>query len=253
MEGCLPLFPAIDWLSLFRMAAARLFAPKEDAKPVETVSISQQAEQILDTYVDTILRYAYSYLHNRSDTEEVLQDTAKQQIGEVEAVTKFCTDCYDLLYAQATAMSLEAEKPEQLRRRLAASISMAETVQPVLELAARCARQTQPARVSSKAVRLAMRRIQSDYAQPLSLEQVAAEVHLTPEYFSRIFKEEVGVTFVNYLTDVRLRHSVQMLESTAKRVQDVAQAVGYPNVSYFSTIFKKKYGMSPYEYRHRSE
>lgn len=78
MEGCLPLFPAIDWLSLFRMAAARLFAPKEDAKPVETVSISQQAAQILDTYGDTILRYAYSYLHNRSDTEEVLQDTLIQ-------------------------------------------------------------------------------------------------------------------------------------------------------------------------------
>ena len=78
MEGCLPLFPAIDWLSMFRMAAARLFAPKEDAKPVETVSISQQAAQILDTYGDTILRYAYSYLHNRSDTEEVLQDTLIQ-------------------------------------------------------------------------------------------------------------------------------------------------------------------------------
>ena len=78
MEGCLPLFPAIDWISLFRMAAARLFAPKEDAKPVETVSISQQAAQILDTYGDTILRYAYSYLHNQSDTEEVLQDTLIQ-------------------------------------------------------------------------------------------------------------------------------------------------------------------------------
>ena len=78
MEGCLPLFPAIDWLSLFRMAAARLFAPKEDAKPVETVSISQQVAQILDTYGDTILRYAYSYLHNQSDTEEVLQDTLIQ-------------------------------------------------------------------------------------------------------------------------------------------------------------------------------
>ena len=78
MEGCLPLFPAIDWLSLFRMAAARLFAPKEDAKPVETVSISQQAAQILDTYGDTILRYAYSYLDNQSDTEEVLQDTLIQ-------------------------------------------------------------------------------------------------------------------------------------------------------------------------------
>ena len=78
MEGCLPLFPAINWLSMFRMAAARLFAPKEDAKPVETVSIKQQAAQILDTYGDTILRYAYSYLHNQSDTEEVLQDTLIQ-------------------------------------------------------------------------------------------------------------------------------------------------------------------------------
>lgn len=78
MEGCLPLFPAIDWPSLFRMAAARLFAPKEDAKPVETISIKQQAAQILDTYGDTILRYAYSYLHNQSDTEEVLQDTLIQ-------------------------------------------------------------------------------------------------------------------------------------------------------------------------------
>ena len=78
MEGCLPLFPAIDWLSLFRMAAARLFAPKEDAKPVETVSIKQQAAQILDTYGDTILLSAYSYLHNQSDTEEVLQDTLIQ-------------------------------------------------------------------------------------------------------------------------------------------------------------------------------
>lgn len=77
-EGCLPLFPAINWLSMFRMAAARLFAPKEDAKPVETVSIKQQAAQILDTYGDTILRYAYSYLHNQSDTEEVLQDTLIQ-------------------------------------------------------------------------------------------------------------------------------------------------------------------------------
>ena len=95
--------------------------------------------------------------------------------------------------------------------------------------------------------------MRENYAQPLSLEQVAAEVHLTPEYFSRIFKEELGITFVNYLTDIRLSRSVQLLETTALRVQNIAQSVGYANVSYFSTIFKKKYGMSPYEYRHRSQ
>lgn len=185
--------------------------------------------------------------------EEFFQETAKQQIGEVDLVTKFCTDSYDLLYAEAVSLGLEAEDPEQIRARLATSISMAEICHPVLELAERCSRKSSPFQPKSKAVRLALNYIRSNYAQPLSLEQVAAEVYLTPEYFSRIFKEEMGITFVNYLTDVRLRHSVQMLETTALRVQDVAQAVGYSNVSYFSTIFKKKYGMSPYEYRHRSE
>lgn len=185
--------------------------------------------------------------------EEFFRETAKQQIGEVDVLTKFCADSYDLLHAQATALGLEAEDPEQVRAGMAVSISMSEICRPVLELAQRCGQKVNPSQPRSKAVRLALSYIRSNYAQQLSLEQVAAEVYLTPEYFSRIFKEEMGVTFVNYLTDVRLRHSVQMLETTALRVQDVAQAVGYPNVSYFSTIFKKKYGMSPYEYRHRSE
>lgn len=185
--------------------------------------------------------------------EEFLQETVKQQIGEVDLLTKFCADSYDFLYAQAVSLGLDAENPEQVRARLAASTSVTEVCRPVLELATLCGGQARPAQPRSKAVRLALNHIRTNYSQSLSLEQVAAEVHLTPEYFSRIFKEEMGVTFVNYLTDVRLRHSVQMLETTALRVQDVAQAVGYPNVSYFSTIFKKKYGMSPYEYRHHSE
>ena len=185
--------------------------------------------------------------------QEFLEMTTQQQIGEVDMVTKFCADSYDFLYAQAVSLGLDAENPEQVRTKLASSISMSETCQPVLELAARCARQIRPAQPSSKAVRLAIQFMRENYAQPLSLEQVAAEVHLTPEYFSRIFKEELGITFVNYLTDIRLSRSVQLLETTALRVQNIAQSVGYANVSYFSTIFKKKYGMSPYEYRHRSQ
>ena len=233
----------------FYLGEQRLYQPEV---PLETLDIRVRTWRERLSAIRVQL-YQQTGVTRQQILEEFLQDTARQRIGEVDAVTKFCADCYDLLYAQAMSMGLEAEKPEQVRQRLAASVSMGETVQPVLELAALCARQARPTHTSSKAVRLAMRNIQESYAQPLSLEQVAAEVHLTPEYFSRIFKEEVGVTFVNYLTDVRLRHSVQMLETTALRVQDVAQAVGYSNVSYFSTIFKKKYGMSPYEYRHRSE
>lgn len=82
---------------------------------------------------------------------------------------------------------------------------------------------------------------------------MAAQVYLNPDYFSRAFKEEMGLTFVNYLTDLRMQHSVQLLENTALRVQNIAQSVGYANVSYFSTLFKKKYGMSPYEYRRKDD
>lgn len=109
-----------------------------------------------------------------------------------------------------------------MRTRLAVSISATDVCRPVLELAALCGSKARPAQPRSKAVRLDLNHIRANYSQSLSLEQIAAEVHLTPEYFSRIFKEEMGVTFVNYLTDVRLRHSVQMLETTALRVQDVA-------------------------------
>jgi len=185
--------------------------------------------------------------------DDFFQETASQKIGEIDLLTKFCSDSYDLLYAQATSLGMDAEDPETVRARLSTSISMAEVCQPVLELAKRCDCKSRSFQPKSKAVRLSMNYIRAHYPQPLSLEQVAAEVHLTPEYFSRIFKEEMGVTFINYLTDVRLQHSVQMLETTALRVQDVAQAVGYSNVSYFSTIFKKKYGMTPFEYRQRSE
>lgn len=94
-----------------------------------------------------------------------------------------------------------------------------------------------------------MEYINAHYAEQLSLEQVAAQVYLNPDYFSRVFKTETGQTFINYLTDVRLQHSVQLLENTALRVQTIAQQVGYYNASYFSTTFKKKYGVSPYEYR----
>ena len=99
---------------------------------------------------------------------------------------------------------------------------------------------------------LAVEYMRANFQRPISLEQVAGEVYLNPEYFSRIFREEMGVTFITFLTELRLNRSVQLLEETAMRVQDIARETGYPNVSYFSTTFKKKYGVSPYEYRRKN-
>ena len=182
---------------------------------------------------------------------EFLQSAGREPILDVELLCKLMGDIFDLFVMEARESGAPMEDADELRAKLMQSVSMQEASAILLEAAARSAPADMPARPRSKNISLAVEFIRAHYAEPLSLEQVAAQVYLNPEYFSRAFKEEMGQNFVNYLTDVRLQHSVQLLETTALRVQNIAQAVGYSNVSYFSTTFKKKYGMSPYEYRRK--
>ena len=83
----------------------------------------------------------------------------------------------------------------------------------------------------------------------MSLEKVAVEIGLTPTYFSSLFKKETGETFVEYLTRVRLEEAMRMLEETEEKIYIIAERTGYPDARYFSYVFKKKYGISPIQYR----
>jgi two-component system response regulator YesN len=83
----------------------------------------------------------------------------------------------------------------------------------------------------------------------LSLEQVARAVAMSPCYLSAIFKPESGQTLREYITSLRLKRAKELLEVTAYRVGEVGYAVGFNNPTYFSTIFKKYFGISPAEYR----
>lgn len=185
-------------------------------------------------------------------TQKFLEYCTAEKILAVDLLIKLCLDIFDLFSLSMQENSALLPETTELRRQLATSVSMRDTSRILLHIAALACPSDQPAHPRSKNISLAAEYIREHYAQPLSLEQVAAQVYLNPEYFSRTFKEEMGQSFVNFLTDVRLRHSVQLLENTALRVQNIAQMVGYSNVSYFSTTFKKKYGMSPYEYRRRT-
>lgn len=182
---------------------------------------------------------------------EFLQKAAGQQILSVELVCKLCTDAFDLIEFEAKGKGIVPENTDALRTQLQQCTDLKETEHIMDTLAEQCSLTPTSQMPKSKNIRLAVEYINAHYAKQLSLEQVAAHVYLNPDYFSRAFKSETGQTFVNYLTDVRLLHSVQLLQNTALRVQTIAQRVGYYNASYFSTTFKKKYGVSPYEYRRR--
>lgn len=83
----------------------------------------------------------------------------------------------------------------------------------------------------------------------LSAETLCKHLNVSAAYFSTIFKKEVGLSFVAYLTKIRLEHAVELLRNTEDKTYVIAEAVGYMEPNYFSYVFKKEYGISPSKYR----
>lgn len=102
---------------------------------------------------------------------------------------------------------------------------------------------------SSAIVRQVLGMIQSDYAQPISLEYLAERVYITPSYLSYIFKQEVGQNLIKYITDYRMQKARAMMEDSTQKVSQIARRCGYDNPSYFNKLFKNYYGVTPRQYR----
>ena len=91
--------------------------------------------------------------------------------------------------------------------------------------------------------------IELHYMEDLYLDHMAEVFNTTPKYFSNYFKKTFGVTFVDYLSKVRLSHARELLRNTTLSVAEVGERVGYLNASTFATTFKKYYGISPSDFR----
>lgn len=87
------------------------------------------------------------------------------------------------------------------------------------------------------------------YKEDLSLQNLADTVQISPTYLSRLLKNEIGVSFIEYLIQVRVEKAIQIMSDPTVKLYEVAQRVGYNNQHYFSTAFKKVVGLSPAEYR----
>ena len=83
----------------------------------------------------------------------------------------------------------------------------------------------------------------------LTLGDVAAHVALSNNHFCTIFSRETGMTFIEYLTSLRIQRAGELLRGTNMRTSEVAYAVGYNDPHYFSGLFKKNTGISPRDYR----
>lgn len=94
----------------------------------------------------------------------------------------------------------------------------------------------------------AVNHVQASYDKRITLEDMAKKVYLSPSYFSKVFKQEMGCSFNTYLNNVRIEKSKKMLMGNLKLVE-VATMVGFEDQSYFTKVFKRVVGVSPNRYR----
>lgn len=92
--------------------------------------------------------------------------------------------------------------------------------------------------------------VRDEYADAdMSLDTVCSKLGVSNSYFSSIFKKEVGISFITYLTDYRMQQAVHLMLETNEKNYEIAEHVGYEDANYFGYVFKRKYGMSPSKYR----
>ena len=99
----------------------------------------------------------------------------------------------------------------------------------------------------------ALEYISLNFNQNITLDSIAKYVHFNPQYFSRYFKNNTGMNFIDYLSKVRIEESKKLLTHTSKSIAAVSMAVGYVDPGYFSKVFIKYEGISPHKFRYNNK
>lgn len=91
--------------------------------------------------------------------------------------------------------------------------------------------------------------VKENISEDISLDYVAQRVYLTPKYLSRVFKEEKGINFTQYVNDCKMQAAEQLLETTDKTLEEIILEVGFNSTNYFIKKFKETHNQTPAQYR----
>lgn len=99
----------------------------------------------------------------------------------------------------------------------------------------------------------ALQYIEKNIAKRVTLEDVASFMNISPHYFSKLFKNEVGINFIDYMTERKILRSKELIAGTTEPINNIAFELGFNEANYFSKVFKKITGISPSEFRRQKE
>lgn len=100
-----------------------------------------------------------------------------------------------------------------------------------------------------RSINVITRYLQEHLADEVSLSVLADEFHLSSQYISQLFKNEIGVNFLAYLTNIRIENAKKLLLSTSLSIAEIADKSGYSDYRVFTKVFKKTEGITPSQYR----
>ena len=107
----------------------------------------------------------------------------------------------------------------------------------------------EPAAQEERTINGLTRYLQEHLAEEVSLSVLAEQFHLNPQYISQLFKSEIGVGFLTYLTNIRMEKAKKLLLSTSLSIAEMAEQSGYGDYRVFTKVFKKTEGSTPSQYR----
>lgn len=113
----------------------------------------------------------------------------------------------------------------------------------------RLKKEYKPSQSAADMIEDALDYIRNNFQTDLGVEQTAEQVGLSVSYFSLLFKQKTGLTFLDYLTNVRMEYACLFLQNTDLKTYEIAEKVGYTDQRYFSQVFKRKMKKTPSEYR----
>lgn len=184
--------------------------------------------------------------------DQILQEIKEKKptnLAEVKKLARFLTTTL-LYFTLDTTDDLE-KKVEEVGEKVESAATVDEMIGVIQQVYVPFQQRINKNKTYSETVQKIVSYIHTNYGDKITLASAAAYVSFSPEHTSRIFVKETGMNFVTYLNNVRMKHAVELLEQSNKRIYEIAEEVGYPSVSYFSTVFKKTFDVTPNEYQSR--
>lgn len=219
------------------------FGEIEKARTMLEKFLNNGAEDEIDEFVDVYINEL---------PEENLKSVLMRQYIIMDAYIVMMSFCEKI---EGIEGEMQAQS-EELKNSMKTSQTLEEIKNYIRMLLKKIigVRDTISGRRYSDIIEIAKDQIRKTYmSDEISLNTIAAEVGMSPSYFSSIFSKEMGKTFVEYLTEIRMDRAKELLMCSSMKTSEIGYEVGYKDPHYFSYIFKKTQNCTPKEFRARGK